>query len=62
MKELIDDLRAIQVDHVQIEKASHKLSIFRTELGRKLVLRDQLLVRSEVSPPLFILSLSSFLV
>lgn len=49
MKKLIDDLRAIQSEHIQVENIKHKLATFRAELDRKIILREQLMGRTEAS-------------
>lgn len=47
MKKLIDDLRMIHAEHMQVESIKHKLTTFREELDRKLILREQLMGRAE---------------
>ena len=53
MKKLIDDLRMIHSEHLQVESIKHKLTTFREELDRKLILREQLMGRAEVCVLLF---------
>ncbi|THH11642.1 hypothetical protein EW145_g515 [Phellinidium pouzarii] len=47
MKKLIDDLRMIQSESIQVDNIQHKLTTFRDELDRKLIMREQLLGRAD---------------
>ena len=54
MKKLIDDLRMIHSEHLHVESIKHKLTTFREELDRKLILSEQLMGRAEVCVLLFL--------
>lgn len=49
MKKLIDDLRMIQAEHTQVDTIRHKLSTYREELDRKIIGREQLMGKADVS-------------
>ena len=48
MKKLIDDLRTIQAEHIQVDTIRHRLVSYREELDRKIILKEQLLGRADV--------------
>ncbi|KAL5501596.1 NUF2 [Sanghuangporus vaninii] len=47
MKKLIDDLRTIQSEHIQVDTIRHRLVSYREELDRKVILKEQLLGRAD---------------
>lgn len=48
MKKLLDDLRVIQSEQMQLENVSEKLTELRNEFDRKVIYKDQLLGREDV--------------
>ena len=48
MKKIIDDLRLVHSEHVQLEDTHHKLMTFRAELERKNIFKQQSFGRVEV--------------
>ena len=48
MKKLIDDLRMIQAEHIQVDAIRHKLSSYREELDRKIINKEQLMGKADV--------------
>ncbi|KAI5122463.1 hypothetical protein M0805_008774 [Coniferiporia weirii] len=47
MKKFIDDLRMIMSEHAQVDNIQRRLTTFRDELDRKLILREQLYGRAD---------------
>lgn len=48
MKKLIDDLRVIQSEQMQLENITEKLTELSNELDRKVIYKEQLLGREDV--------------